>query len=185
MKRPLLIFTIVLLAWYFLGATGCSRGYKSGSAITSAELIKALPEFPITLPPGGANLYLEHDFRPPLMKSWLKVAVPSASVTNFLYSFGFSDEFTIATPQMLRSQRIASLPAGLDARNALSWAANTPREAHHAAEWDIEKAPQPLRMYLVTKPGVSSNDKVVLFGYVSEAATTNATVYLEYLRLGR
>jgi hypothetical protein len=183
MKRRLPVFTIGLLSWLFFTGSGCSRGYKSGSAITSADLIKALPEFPIRLPPRGTNLYLEHDSRPPLIKSWLKVAVPSASVTNFLHSFGFSDEFTIATLQMLRSKRIASLPAGLDARDALSWAANKPRQAHHAAEWDVEKAPPPLRMYLVAKPGISPNDKVFLFGYVSEAAVTNVTVYLEYIRL--
>jgi hypothetical protein len=185
MKRRLTLSTIALLAaWLFIGTSGCSRGYKTGSAITSADLIKALPEFPITLPPGGANLYLEQDSRSPLMKSWLKVAVPSASLTNFLRSFGFSDEFIIATPQMLRSQRTVSLSTGLDTRDTLSWASNMPRQAHHATGWDVEKAPRPLRMYMVKKPGISSpNDNVILFGYVSEAAATNATVYLEYLCL--
>lgn len=176
-SRNILLF---LSCGLFLAATGCSRGYKTGSAITGADLAKALPEFPITLPPGGANLYLEQDSRPPVIQSWLKVAVPSASLTNFLYSFGFSDEFMIAAPQMLRAQKAVPLPAALDTRNAVSWVANMPRQTHHAAEWDVAKAAGPIRMYTVAKPGIVPNDSVFLFGYVSEAASSNATVYLEY-----
>jgi hypothetical protein len=168
------------------GSTGCSRGYKTGAAITSADLVKALPEFPITLPPGGTNLYLEHDPRRPLVSSWLKVSVPTTSLTNFLRSFGFADEFTVATPQMIRLQSRVSLPAAMDARNPVSWALNTPKQAHHAAEWDINQAPGPIRMYLVGRPGMSSpNDKVVLFGYVNEPAASNVTLYLEYHCLRR
>lgn len=78
------------------------------------------------------------------------------------------------------------MTGGLDTRNAVALATTMPRQAHHVAEWNIEKAPPPLRMYLVSKPGISSpNDKVILLGYVSEAAATNATVYLEYLCLGK
>ena len=178
--------TIMLLAGLFLAGFGCSRAYKTGSAITSADLIKALPEFPVKLPPGGTNLYLEQDSHPPLIKSWLKVAVPGASLTNFLYSFGFADEFTVAPPQMIRWQKALSLPAGSDTRHPVPLIANMPRQAHHAAEWDVEKAPSPIRMYLVARPSMSSpKDKVILFGYVSDAVASNATVYLEYLCVQR
>jgi hypothetical protein len=171
----------ILTASLLFAGTACSPGYKTGSAITSADVIKALPEFPITLPPGGANLYLEHDSHPPLINSWLKVAVPAASLTNFLCSFGFPDQFTIATPQMIRFQKTFTLPAGMDMRSAASWAASTPGHARHAAEWDLNKATGPVRMHAVTRPGMSSpNDHVFLFAYVDEAATNNATVYLEY-----
>ncbi len=74
----------VLCGWLLIGTAGCSRGYKTGSSITAADLAKALPEFPITLPPGGTNLYLERDSRPPLVEAWLKVAVPISTLTNFL-----------------------------------------------------------------------------------------------------
>jgi hypothetical protein len=179
-RRALFVAATVLF-WLLFSAAGCSRGYKTGTAITSADLVKALPEFPIALPPGATNLYLEHDSRKPLVSSWLKVAVPRASLTNFLHSFGFADDFTIATPQMLRMQRQVSLPAALDTRNPVSWISDAPRQAHHAAEWDLNKATGPLRLYLVARPGMSSpNDKVILFGYTEDSATSNATVYLEY-----
>jgi hypothetical protein len=172
---------IAVLTASLFGVTGCSRGYKTGAAITSADLIKALPEFPITLPPGATNLYLEQDSHPPLVNSWLKVAVPAASLTNFLGSFGFPDQFTITTPQMIRFQKRLALPAGTDLRSAVSWAASTPSRARHAAEWDLNKATGPVRMYVVVRPGMRSpNDEVILFGYVDETATNNATVYLKY-----
>jgi hypothetical protein len=173
----------ILSAGLLAAVTGCSRGYKTGSAITSADLIKLLPEFPITLPPGGTNLYLEQDSHPPLVNSWLKLAVPAASLTNFLHSFGFPDDFMIATPQMIRLQKRISLPlpAGIDMRSAAAWVASTPRQARHAAEWDLDKATGPVRLYGVARPGMSSpNDQVILFGYVDGAATNNVTVYLEY-----
>ena len=167
-----------------LGATGCSRGYKTGSAITPTDLTKALPEFPITLPPGGTNLYLEHDSRAPLVSSWLKIAVPVASLTNFLHSFGFPDEFVIAPSPMIRLQN--ALPLATDTRSAASWLAALPIKAHHAAEWDIGKATGPLRMYGVARPGMSStNAQVILFGYVDGAATNSVAVYLEYHRLDK
>ena len=173
--------TGILIASLLFGAIGCSPAYKTGSAITPADLVKALPEFPITLPPGGTNLYLEHDSRLPLINSWLKVAIPLSSLTNFLHSFGFTDDFMIATPQMIRFQKTFPLPEGMDMRSAATWAASTPRHARHAAEWNLNKATGPVRMYAVARPGMSStNDHVILFGYVDEAATNNATVYLEY-----
>jgi hypothetical protein len=136
----------------------------------------------MTLPPGGTNLYLEHDSRPPLVESWLKVAVPVSSLTNFLRSFGFLDEFIVATPQMIRSQR--ALPLAMDTRSPASWIGALPMKAHHAAEWDVGNGTNALRLYVVARPGMSStNDRVVLFGYVDGAATNSATVYLEYHRL--
>lgn len=185
--NPRALFVIVtFLGWLLLGSAGCSRSYKTGATITPADLAKALPEFPITLPPGGANLYLEREARGPLTNSWYKVSVPRVALTNFLHSFGFADDFTIATPQMLRIQRQVSLPAALDARNTVSWISDTPRQAQHAAEWDLHKAANPLRMYVVTGPEISSaNDKVILLGYTQDFATNNATVYLEYHCLHR
>jgi hypothetical protein len=178
-RRWPLIVPAVLCGWLLFGMSGCSRGYKTGSSIRPSDLAKALPEFPITLPPGGTNLYLEHDSRSPLVESWLKVAVPVSSLTNFLRSFGFLDEFIIATPQMIRSQR--ALPLAMDTRSPASWIGDLPMKAHHAAEWDLGNAANPLRLYVVARPGMSStNDRVILFGYVDGAATNNATVYLEY-----
>lgn len=174
-----LIVLAVLCGYLLFGMTGCTRRYKTGSSITPADLAKALPEFPIALPPGGTNIYLEHASHSPLVESWLKVAVPVSSLTNFLRSFGFLDEFVTATPQMIRSQR--ALPLATDTRSPASWIGNLPMKAHHAAEWDLGNAGSPLRMYFVARPGMSStNDRVVLFGYVDGAATNNATVYLEY-----
>jgi hypothetical protein len=175
-KRYSSIVIAIFGGWLLLGVAGCSRGYKTGSAITAADLTKALPEFPITLPPGGTNLYLEHDSHPPLVNSWLKVAVPCSSLTNFLHSFGFSDEFMVVT-----SQTIHALPLATDTRSAASWLASLPNKAHHAAEWNLGNGKASLRMYLVARPGMSStNDKVILFGYVDVTATNNAIVYLEY-----
>jgi hypothetical protein len=106
---------------------------------------------------------------------------PRASLTNFLHSFGFADDFIIATPQMISMQKRVSMPAGFDTRNAASWVSDMPRQAHHAAEWDLNKTAGPLRLYLVARPGMSSpTDKVVLFCYVEDSASSNATVYLEY-----
>lgn len=178
-RRWSLLVLAILCGWLFFGATGCSRGYKTGSSITPADLAKALPEFPITLPPGGTNLYLEHSSRSPLVESWLKVAVPVSSLTNFLRSFGFLDEFIVATPQMIRTQR--ALPLATDTRSPASWIGTLPMKVHHAAEWDLGNPGSPLRLYVVARPGMSStNDSVILFGYVDGAATNNATVYLEY-----
>jgi len=169
----------VLCGSLLLGTTACSRRYKTGSSITPADLAKALPEFPITLPPGGTNLYLERDSRPPLLESWLKVAVPVSSLTNFLRSFGFLDEFILAPPEMIRSQN--ALQLATITRTPGSWIGSLPMKARHAAEWDLGNGTNSLRMYLVARPGISStNDRVVLFGYVHETATNNATVYLEY-----
>jgi len=68
----------------------------------------------------------------------------------------------VATPQMIRLQKTISLPAALDTRNAVSWLSNMPRQAHHAAEWDLQKASGPVRMYSVAKPGMFlANDKVI------------------------
>src|SRR3954470_11043678 len=142
-KRRALLVALPFLSLPLLAVVGCSGSYKTGSAITLADLAKALPEFPITLPPGGTNLYLEHDPRKPLVSSWLKVAVPRASLTNFLHSFGFADDFIIATPQMISMQKHLSLPAGFDLRSAASWVSDTPRQVHHAAEWDLNKAAAP------------------------------------------
>lgn len=176
------LFGIAIL----LSITGCSPGYKTGAAITPADLAKALPEFPIALPPGGTNLYLEHDARRPLVSSWLKVTVPSASLTNFLHSFGFADEFIVATPQMIGMQTRIPLPAGLDMRSAASWLGSMPREAHHAAEWDLKKVNGPVRLYLVSRPGISSaNDRVMLLGYVDASSADYSKVYLEYRCLHR
>jgi hypothetical protein len=181
MNRNAVLAIAALSGCLLIGVTACSPGYKTGSAITPADLIKALPEFPITLPPGGTNLYLEHDPHPRLTNSWLKIVVPSVSLTNFLRSFGFPDDFMIATPQMLRLQKTFPLPPGTELRSAASWAASTPRQARHAAEWDLNKATGPVRMYGVARPGISSpNDHVILFGYVDGAATNTVTVYLEY-----
>jgi hypothetical protein len=169
----------VLAGCLLLEETGCSRRYKTGSSITPADLAKALPEFSVTLPPGGTNLYLERDSRPRLIESWLKVAVPVSSLTNFLRSFGFLDEFIVAPPQMIRTQR--ALPLATDTRNPAAWIGSLPMKAHHAAEWDVGNGTNSLRLYVVARPGMSSiNDRVVLFGYVDGAATNNATVYLEY-----
>jgi hypothetical protein len=181
-KRYWPLALAVLVGCLLLEETGCSRRYKTGSSITPADLAKALPEFPITLPPGGTNLYLERDSHPPLVQSWLKVAVPVSSLTNFLRSFGFLDEFVVTPPQMIRSQKALQLAP--DTRNPGSWIAGLPMKAHHAAEWDVGKGTNSLRMYVVGRPGMSStNDLVALFGYVDGAATNNATVYLEYLCL--
>jgi hypothetical protein len=170
---------LIVGAWLLTTVIGCSRGYKTGSAITAADLTKALPEFPITLPPGGTNLYLERDSHPLLVNSWLKVAVPCSSLTNFLHSFGFSDEFMVVTSQTIRLQN--ALPLATDTRSAASWLASLPNKAHHATEWDLGNGKASLRMYLVARPGMSStNDKVILFGYVDVTATNNAIVYLEY-----
>lgn len=181
-RRWPLIVLAVLCGWLLYGMTGCSRGYKTGSSITPADLAKALPEFPITLPPGGTNLYLERDSHPPLVQSWLKVAVPVSSLTNFLRSFGFLDEFVVTPPQMIRSQNAMQLAP--DMRSPGTWIGSLPMKAHHAAEWDVGNGTNSLRMYVVARPGMSStNDRVVLFGYVDGAATNNAKVYLEYLCL--
>jgi hypothetical protein len=51
-KRYSVIVIAIFGGWLLLGVAGCSRGYKTGSSITPADLAKALPEFPITLPPG-------------------------------------------------------------------------------------------------------------------------------------
>ena len=178
-KRLWPLALVVLVGCLLFEETGCSRRYKTGSSITPADLAKALPEFPITLPPGGTNLYLERDSRPPLVESWLKIAVPVSTLTNFLRSFGFLDEFIVAPPQMIRSQR--ALQLATDTRSAASWIGSLPMKAHHAAEWDVGNGTNSLRLYLVARPGMSStNDRVVLFGYVDGAATNNATVYLEY-----
>jgi hypothetical protein len=178
-RRWPLILLPVLCGWLLFGTTGCSRRYKTGSSITPADLAKALPEFPITLPPGGTNLYLERDSRPPLIESWLKVAVPVSSLTNFLRGFGFLDEFIVAPPQMIRSQM--ALQLATDTRSPASWIGSLPMKAHHAAEWDVGNGTNSLRLYFVARPGMSStNDRVILFGYVDGAATNNATVYLEY-----
>jgi len=178
-KRYAALVIAIFGGWLLIAVAGCSRGYKTGSAITPADLAKALPEFPITLPPGGTNLYLEHDSHPPLVNSWLKAAVPCSSLTNFLRSFGFLDEFIVAPPQMIRSQR--ALQLATDTRSPASWIGTLPMKAHHAAEWDVGNGTNSLRLYFVARPGMSStNDRVVLFGYVDGAATNNATVYLEY-----
>jgi len=169
----------VVSAWLLFLVTGCSRGYKTGSSITPADLAKALPEFPITLPPGGTNLYLERNSRPSLIESWLKVAVPVSSLTNFLRSFGFLDEFIVTPPQMIRSQKALQLAA--DIKSPAAWIGSLPMKAHHSAEWDVGNGTNSLRMYVVARPGMSSpNDRVVLFGYVDGTATNNVTVYLEY-----
>jgi hypothetical protein len=178
-KRYWPLVLAFVLGCLLIEATGCSRRYKTGSSITPADLAKALPEFPFTLPPGGTNVYLERDSSPPLVESWLKVTVPVSSLTNFLRSFGFLDEFIVAPPQMIRSQRALQLAP--DARSAASWIGNMPMKAHHAAEWDVGNGTNSLRLYVVARPGMSSpNDRVVLFGYVDGAATNHATVYLEY-----
>ena len=80
---------------------------------------------------------------------------------------------------MIRSQR--ALPLATDTRSPASWIGTLPMKAHHAAEWDVGNATGPLRLYVVARPGmISTNDRVILFGYVDGAATNNARVYLEY-----
>jgi hypothetical protein len=184
-KQCAALVIAVLSGWLMFVVVGCSRGYKTGSSITPADLAKAMPEFPIKLPPGGTNLYLERDSRPPLLESWLKVAVPVSSLTNFLRSFGFLDEFIVAPPQMIRSQRALRLATALqlatDTRSPGSSIGSLAMEAYHSAEWDVGTGTNSMRLYFVARPGMSSpNDRVVLFGYVDGTATNNATVYLEY-----
>lgn len=179
------IGALVVTGSLALGMAACSRGYKTGSAISAQDVVKAMPEFVVKLPPSGAWLYLEQASQPPLASAWLKVTVPRASLTNFLSGYGFASEFISVDPQTLRLQRELALPAGMDTRSAGAWLSAMPRNVRHAAEWDLGKTGVTMRMYITARPGISPNDQVILTAYVNTLGSRQPTVYLEYWRLTR
>jgi hypothetical protein len=159
-------------------SAGCSRSQKSGASISAQDVAKAMPEFTLTLPPGSTNVFLDCRSSP-FASVYYKVTVPRLSVSNFLYSSGIKGEF-FTVPAGTFASKSVPLPGGLDARNAMAWVS----DVNHAAAWDLGKRNVPLRMTLIETFATSSpNERVFLTVFVDDSDSSEAPIYLQYLRV--
>jgi hypothetical protein len=168
-----------ILTLLVFAITCCSCSRKTGSSITAQDIAKAMPEFTLTPPPGSTNIYFERNSKGQVSSVYYQLTVPRASLSNFLWTGGFSGEFIPLPPGTMPSKTIP-LPAGLNAAGAMGWIS----DVRHAAAWDLGKGNAPLRMTIVkTSASSSPDEQVFLLLYVNDSASSQAPVYFEYHRV--